>query len=83
MPLDKSRLDRMIKMMDDFLRQREQDKLNYYCDEDDPEDQNTDPVEFLESPAAGQLPIAEPPMMPQEDSTPQRIHGEGRRDLFR
>ena len=77
MPIDKSRLDRMITMMDEFLKQREQDRLNGYPDDDD----DDDPKQFLESSRTS--PVAEPPATPQEDSAPQRIHGQGRKDLFK
>jgi hypothetical protein len=56
MPIDQSKLDRMIRM-DDYLSQREQDKLNGYDDEDE----DTDPVEFQEAYSARQMPVAEPP----------------------
>ena len=79
MPPDKSRVDRMINMMDEYLQQREADKLNGYDDDDD----DSDPVQFS-GPDHHKGPIAEPPAMPQEDSAPSRIHGEGsRRDLFK
>jgi hypothetical protein len=68
-PIDKSRVDRMIKMMDDFLKEREQDKLNGYDDEDDFDD----PLNPLEG----------PPHKPFTDSPPARIHGEPKKDLFK
>ena len=76
MPVDRSRIDRMIKMIDNYLCQREQDRLNGYPDDDDDED--TDPMEFLES--SRTLPVAEPPATPQEDSAPTQIHRS--KDLF-
>jgi hypothetical protein len=71
MPIDKSRVDRMISMMDDYLKQLEQDKLNGYPDDDDEEDCNdiTNPLEA-------------PPSRPFVDSPPAQIHGEPKKDLF-
>jgi hypothetical protein len=75
MPVDKSRVDRMIKMMDDFLKQREDDKLNGYDDEDE----DTDPRQFLDPPHRT-LPVAESPDIFQENSAPSQIHKS--KDLF-
>jgi hypothetical protein len=71
MPIDKSRMDRMISMMDDYLKQLEQDKLNGYPD-DDEEDCDYDIVNPLDA----------PPSRPFTDSPPQQIHGEPKKDLF-
>jgi hypothetical protein len=72
MPIDQSKLDRMIRMVDDYLSQR-----------DDDEDRDTDPVEFQETLSTRRaMPVAEPPD-PLTDGAPQRIHGAGRRDLFK
>jgi hypothetical protein len=82
MPLTKSTLQKMndcIAMMDAWLTRRNQEIAagTYYDDED------TDPVEFLESPGNRKMPVAEPPAMPQEDSAPQKLHGAGTKDLFK
>jgi hypothetical protein len=59
MPLDKSRLDRMIDSIDQFLKNAVSDN------------QNTDPIQFGEDkPRDG--PIAEPPATPLQDSTMPR-----------
>lgn len=68
MPIDKSRVDRMISMMDDFLKQREEDKLNGYDDDDDCD-------EYLN-------PLEAPGNAPFSDSPPAQIHGEPKKDLF-
>jgi len=71
MPIDKSRVDRMITMMDDFLKQREEDRLNGYDDDDD-----EDCDDILN-------PLAAPTNAPFSDSPPERIHGEpSKKDLF-
>jgi hypothetical protein len=72
MPIDESRVDRMIRMMDDWFKQREQDKLNGYDDEDE----HIDPEQYLEPPHKG--PIAEPSVTHiNTDSSTKR------KDLFR
>jgi hypothetical protein len=67
MPISKSRLDRMISMIDSAW-QKQRDSM----------DKDTDPVQFLETPGMRRnLPIAEPAQMPQEDSARTK------RDLFK
>jgi hypothetical protein len=76
MPIDKSRVDKLITMMDNYLRQLEQDPE----DEDEyelDEDQETDPVQFGNPPRT--LPIAEPANI-SVDSPPAQIHKS--KDLF-
>jgi hypothetical protein len=78
MPVSQSKLQKLNDMMDSWLEQRKQDRLNGIDDEDE-----DDPEQFLdpeEKPRTG--PIAEPPVEPQEDGAPQHIHGAGRRSLF-
>jgi hypothetical protein len=59
MPLDKSRLDRMIASIDHFLKNTV------------PDNRDADPVQFFEDkPRHG--PIAEPPATPLQDSTMPR-----------
>ena len=78
MSAEKSRLRQLDELMDLWLTRRDQEIATgtYYDDEDE----DTDPMEFLES--SRTLPVAEPPATPQEDSATQRIHGAGRKDLF-
>jgi hypothetical protein len=66
MPIDKSRLDRLIKLVDEHLKLR------------DRYDAETDPVQFNEP--KQRPPIAEPANVPQEDGIPTQIHKS--RDLF-
>jgi hypothetical protein len=76
MPIDKSRVDKLIATMDSYLKQLEQDQLNGYCDDDE----DDDPVQFGNPPR--DLPVAEPANI-NVDSPPQRIHGAGsKKDLF-
>jgi hypothetical protein len=74
MPCPPELIKRVDAIVDKFLMDRKDEIKSHY--------ENTDPKEFGESPAARQLPIAEPPD-PLMDSAPSRIHGAGRRDLFR
>lgn len=76
--VEKSRLDRMIALMDAWLRRRDREiaEGTYYDDDED-----TDPVQFQEG-TGRNPPIAEPPAMPQEDTAPAHIHGAASRDLF-
>jgi hypothetical protein len=74
MPLSKSTLQKMndcIDMLDSWLQQRQQDRLDGI---DDDEDEDTDPVQFQ---YPREKPVAEPPTMPQDDSALKK------RDLFR
>jgi hypothetical protein len=48
MPIDKSKLQKLKDMMDSWLEQRKQDQLNGVDDDDENED--TDPVQFMEPP---------------------------------
>jgi hypothetical protein len=75
---DKARMQKLIDMMDCYLKQLKDDKLNGYPDDDD---EDTDPTQFLE--ALRTLPVSEPPDTFQEDSAPQHIHGQPKRDLFK
>jgi hypothetical protein len=71
MPITKSRLDRMIDMIDGaWLKRRDSE--------------NTNPKQFFEPPSVRNPPIAEPPSAPfYSDGVPQRIHGErSKKDLF-
>jgi hypothetical protein len=68
MPIDKSRVDRMIKMMDEFLIQHFKDSLS---DDDEDEDEFLDPLDA-------------PPSEPfYSDSPPEQIHGQPKKDLFK
>jgi hypothetical protein len=79
MPISKSKLDQFNAMLDQYLEQREKDRLASVDDDDE-----DDPVQFLDPEETRRTgPIAEPPVEPQEDCAPQRIHGAGRKDLFR
>ena len=78
MPVEKAKVLKLIEMMDNYLKQREQDQLEGVDDEDP----DTDPIEFQETYSARVMPVAEPPD-PLTDSPPQRIHGEPRKDLFK
>jgi hypothetical protein len=75
MPIDKSRLDKIIAAVDSYLKQLEQDLRNGYSYGDG----NTDPKEFLDPPRT--LPVSEPGNV-SLDSPPSQIHGAGRKDLF-
>jgi hypothetical protein len=67
MPIDKSRLDRMITMIDDWMKQRV-DAAEYDIE---------NPVEA----PPNALPV--PRQAPFSDSPPQQIHGQPpKRDLF-
>jgi hypothetical protein len=67
MPLDRTKVDRMITMMDAWLTQKEQEQAAGICDDDKKEELaegNTMPT----------------PTQPFSDGTPAHIHGEGRED---
>lgn len=75
MPVEKAKMLKLIEMMDAFLAQREQDRLE--CMDEDPD---TDPIEFGETLAVRRnRPIAEPPD-PLTDGAPTQIHKS--KDLF-
>ena len=59
MPIDQRKIRRFDEAMDEWLKQREQDRLD--------DDEDTDPIQFMESP--DKPPIGEPPVAPQEDSS--------------
>jgi hypothetical protein len=75
MPIEKSRLDRIIDSVERYLSDHEKDIMAYYD-----EDRDTDPIQFGNPPRKG--PVAEPPAEIQ-DSAPRRIHGSPRPDLFK
>jgi hypothetical protein len=58
MPVSKSKLDQLNAMLDDYLEQREKDRLAGIDDDED-----DDPVQFLETPRT--LPVSEPPAEPR------------------
>jgi hypothetical protein len=66
MPVDRARVLKLIEMIDNDLKQREQDQLDGVGDENEDEP----PCDPLDAPA----------QVPFSDGTPQRIHGEGKED---
>ena len=73
MPLDPEKVKKLDAMMDEFLAARKDD----YDDED--EEGNTDPIQFGKPPRYSA--VAEPPD-DLNDSTPTKIRGAPKRDLF-
>jgi hypothetical protein len=74
MPIPKSQLDRILDSIDQFLANNKDRMIADFQNRD------TDPVEFLETPGASKMPIAEPANVPQEDAAPTQIHRS--KDLF-
>jgi hypothetical protein len=77
MPIDKSKVQRLIDAMDTYLKQLEQDRLNGYPDDDD-ENGDTDPRQFGDP--SRYAPVAEPPDLLM-DSKSAMVRP--RKDLFR
>jgi hypothetical protein len=69
-PVSQSKLQQLNDMMDAWLQQRQQDRLDGIDDDDD---EDTDPEQFLYQ---QQEPVAEPPTTIPQDSAK-------RKDLFR
>jgi hypothetical protein len=68
MPLDRTKVDRMIAKMDAWLKQRDQEiAAGTYYDDDDQEDEP--PCDPLDA-----------PQQPFSDSPPEKIHGQPEQD---
>jgi hypothetical protein len=68
MPVDKAKVQRMIDMMDAWLRQREQDQLEGIDDDGDENEPPSNPVDA-------------PPSEPfYSDGPPEKIHGQPESD---